>query len=260
MKYKSPLVSVVVSSYNSEEFIEESLMSLLDQSFEDFELLVVNDASTDNSLEIIQKLQEKDNRIKILNNEVNIGLTRSLNKAIKVANGKYIARQDADDISYSTRLEKQVNYMEKNNNIVLLGSRHIDIIEDQKQESKYISFEKINNDIYMYNPIAHSSAMFRKDIFRNIGLYDETYLTSQDFDAWIRLAQVGKIAMLDEILVERKIHHNSISAKKHFTQIKNSLRAKFIHSNKNKLITFVLVSRWILYVVIRNILHKMNNK
>lgn len=257
MLNKIPLVSIVISSYNSEEFIEESILSLINQSFENFELIIVNDASTDNSLNIIENFASKDYRIKIINNEINIGLTKSLNKAIKTAKGKYIARQDADDVSFKDRLKTQVEFLEKNKNIILLGSRHIDIINAKEYKSNYIPFDKINKNIYMFNPIAHSTAIFNRKIFIDIGLYDESYLTSQDFDAWIRLAEVGKIAMLDEVLVKRYIHQNSISSKKHLTQIKNTLRAKFTHSPRNKLITFLLVSRWIIYVVFRNIYKKI---
>ena len=252
MKNK-PLVSIVVSVYNSEEFLFESINSLLNQTFKDFELIIVNDCSTDDSLRIIEQLMLKDSRIILLNNQNNIGLTKSLNKAIKVSHGKYIARQDADDISYITRLEKQIDYLEKNSEVVLLGSKHIDIKNGKKQENSFITDEKINKDIYLYNPFAHSTAIFQKSIFIKIGLYDESYVTSQDFDAWNRLAQVGKIAMLNKCLVERRIHENSISSKRHRTQIINTFRTKFKYSPHNKIVTFFLVSNWVLYVLFRNI-------
>ena len=122
MSMDSPKVSVIMSVYNGEKYLKEAINSILNQTFKDYEFIIVNDASTDKSIKILEEYAKKDNRIGLIHNEKNIGLTRSLNKAIKSANGAYIARQDADDISLPPRLEEEVNFLDKHPTVGLVGS------------------------------------------------------------------------------------------------------------------------------------------
>ena len=118
---KNPKVSVIMSVYNSDKFLSESIESILNQTFRDFEFIIINDCSTDKSLDIIKKYSKNDNRIVLIENENNIGLTKSLNKGVKIAKGNYIARIDADDTALNNRFEVQYNFLEKNKNIFLVG-------------------------------------------------------------------------------------------------------------------------------------------
>ena len=109
------LISVIMSSFNSEKTIEESIQSILNQDYKNIEFLIVDDGSTDNTLRIMKKLRDKDKRIEIIENTRNIGLTKSLNQLLKISNGRYIARQDSDDLSFPYRLTRQINFLKKTN-------------------------------------------------------------------------------------------------------------------------------------------------
>jgi len=236
-----PLVSVVMSVYNSEKYVSRAIESILNQTFKDFEFIIINDGSQDNTLDILKEYENKDNRIKIIDQE-NKGLTKSLNIGIKAAKGKYIARQDDDDVSLSTRFEKQVEYLEKNKEVVLLGTNQYEINGEVETIGTYYDNKTINNIVYLYNPIAHTSAMYRRNVFIEIGLYDESFETSQDFEAWMRLANYRKISMLKDVLVKRYICKDSISSKKKFVQLYNGYRARMKYSvNKKYIFKYTLM-------------------
>ncbi len=225
---KAPLVSVVMSVYNSQETLATAIESILSQTFKDFEFIIINDGSVDHTQDILNSYATKDNRIKIID-QANKGLTKSLNIGILNAKGKYIARQDDDDVSLPQRFEKQIEILETDKEVTLVGTNQYEIKEDKVSLGKYYNDEIINKIVYIYNPIAHTSAMFRKDLFIKLGMYDESFKTSQDFEAWMRLAKYGKITMLKEPLVKRYILDTSITAKKKHIQCKNSFRARFRH-------------------------------
>jgi glycosyltransferase involved in cell wall biosynthesis len=224
-----PKISVIMSVYNSEQYLKRSIDSILNQTFKDFEFIIINDGSTDNSAQILEEYSKNNNCIKIIIQE-NKGLTKSLNIGIKKAKGKYIARQDADDFSFSDRFEKQVYFLDNNIDIILLGTNKYEVYQNEERLGNYYNIDTINDLVYLYNPFAHTSAMYRKDIFIKIGLYNETFKTSQDFEAWMRFAEYGKIAMIKDVLVKRYTVDNSISSLKKFNQIKNALRARLLHS------------------------------
>lgn len=205
----NPKISVVMSVYNDETFLEDSIKSILEQTFSDFEFIIINDCSTDTSYDIISRFQ--DERIKILENEHNIGLTRSLNIAIKVAKGEYIARQDADDISLPNRFEKQIFYLDNNPEIALLGTSihringNGHILREVKSVNKP-SFK----DFLESNHIKHGSSMFRRAIFMQLGGYNELFRYSQDYELWLRFAESYDIRNLLEPLYQLRIHNQSI--------------------------------------------------
>ena len=131
----APKISVIMPTYNSESFLRESIDSILNQTFKDFELIVIDDCSTDSSLKIIKEYKRKDNRIFFLKNDKNLGHNKTRNKGLKIAKGKYIAILDSDDISLEKRLEIQYAYLEKNPHIFLVGSSAIYIDENGKEQS-----------------------------------------------------------------------------------------------------------------------------
>ena len=254
-----PLVSVIMSVYNGEEFLKRAMDSILTQTFTNFEFIIIDDGSSDNSLNILEEYAKNDNRIKIVSQK-NIGLTKSLNIGIKLASGKYIARQDADDVSLSQRLEKQVDFLEKNEDIVLLGTNQYEIDGEVIYTGKYFDIETINKIVYLYNPIVHTSAMFRRDFCVDISLYDESFTTSQDFEAWMRLAKFGKIAMLDDILVKRYIGNESITATKKYKQVYNGYRARKKHNVALKSIVKYTLLHFIISSIPKSLIQFLKGK
>ena len=217
------LVSVVMSVFNEEKYIERVMDSILSQTFTDFEFIIIDDGSTDRTLEILHSYNDK--RILIIQ-QSNKGLTASLNVGINHSQGKYIARQDADDISYPSRLMEQVSYFFNNSSVAVLATRGLIIDGARSQNTPFYSNPVIIKKLRLRNILIHSSVMIRKDIFESIGLYDEQYRTSQDYDAWIRLSEVGEISMIDKVLMSREVRIDSISNKKLLTQCLNSFKIR----------------------------------
>lgn len=175
--------------YNGEEFVDTSIQSILGQTFKDYEFLILNDGSKDKTLEIIYKYSQKDNRIKIIN-QSNAGLTKSLNTCINLSQGTYIARQDADDISVKSRLEKQVYFL-RNEKYDFCCSRTY--IQDRKIISpRLLYYLPFKFTLLFYNPFIHGSWMFKKSIIDKIGMYDESIKYAQDYDFVSRLIYAKK--------------------------------------------------------------------
>jgi glycosyltransferase involved in cell wall biosynthesis len=201
-----PTISVIMSVYNEKvEWMHESINSILNQTFSDFEFIIINDNPTriENS-QLLEEYQKKDNRIIVLTNEQNIGLTKSLNKGIKIAKGKYIARMDADDISLPERFEKQIKVMENNPSIIVCGSK-IKVFGERKN-TYYMPIVEKSNDIkdllIIRNGISHPSVLVRKDILiMNNIVYDENYIYTQDYKLWTDLYDLGDFHNIQEILL-----------------------------------------------------------
>ena len=209
---KNPLVSVVISGLNAEKYLAEAIDSILVQTYENFELIIVNDGSTDTTEDII--LSYKDRRIKYIKNETNLGLAASLNKGIKLANGKYIARLDADDVSAKDRLEIQVKYLECKPEIAVCGSyykafsvNHSTVIQQPLMP------KQIRTRLFFENPMGHSTTMIRSQIFKRDNLYyDESFKAAQDFALWCRISHKYDITNLPFILTDYRIHSSQISS------------------------------------------------
>ena len=210
-------VSVVMSAYNCEKFLVESLDSLLQQSFSNFELILFDDGSNDNTRNIITEYAGKDIRIIPVFNDQNMGLTANLNRGIKLSKGTYIARMDADDISLPERFEKQIRFLDNHPDIDLLGTGSIDIDEFGNETQLRTVPEKhkeIINLLPKANPMTHSSVMFRKISFEKINFYNESYRTTQDYEMWFRAAGSGlKFHNLTEVLLKYRMDDNYASRK-----------------------------------------------
>jgi glycosyltransferase involved in cell wall biosynthesis len=208
-----------MSVYNGEQFLIESVESVLNQTFSDFEFLIFDDASTDNSYKILYEFAKKDNRIILYKNEENIGLTKSLNKAIQIAKAQYIARADADDINLPLRFEKQIEFLESNPDIFLAGSWAKNI-ENTGEIGRLIKNEinekKIKKILAFRNTILHPTIMFRNsDNF----LYREKFIFSQDYDFYLQLLSANKLmANIPLVLILYRVHSQSISVSKHAKQ------------------------------------------
>ncbi len=213
MSVKEPLISVVMSVYNVENYLSEAIESILNQTYKNFEFIIINDGSTDKSLKIIKNYQKEDNRIVIISRE-NKGLPYSLNEGIRKAKGKYIVRMDADDISLPTRLEKQVKFMENNPDIGISGSDIIEFGENVETSIRKLlkKNEGIKSELLFSSTFAHPSViMNKKMIFKYNLFYDGNFLHAQDFELWTRMAKVTKMANISKPLLKYRIVKNSIT-------------------------------------------------
>ena len=212
----NPLVTVLLPVYNAEEYIFDSIQSILQQTYTNFELLVFNDCSTDDSLSIIQSFN--DSRITIINADVNSGYITHLNNGIKLAKGKYIARMDADDISRPQRFEKQIRFMETNPTIGVCGTW---VTSFGKSQTPLLWEQPISHDqiihrhFFFDSALAHPSVMIKTEVLtKNSISYDTKLIPSEDFDLWVRLTQICKLHNLPEALLDYRVHENQISKTK----------------------------------------------
>lgn len=227
---KAPVISVVMSVYNGEEHVGAAIESIIAQSFGDFEFIIVNDGSKDYTPNILQEYANRDPRITIVHKE-NQGLTKSLNVGLSMAKGQYIARQDADDVAYPVRFERQIKFMSENPEYVLLGGRSEDVHEDGLKDIwPYHNPKSIQTTVYYKAPFPHSTAFMRARIVKKLNGYDESFKTAQDMDLWMRMAKAGKIAMLDDIVIKRHVGGGTISINRRWRQIYDGSRARMIHA------------------------------
>jgi glycosyltransferase involved in cell wall biosynthesis len=216
MPVSSPKISVVMPFYNAQKYIALAIESILKQTFSDFELILINDASTDGSDEIVAKYLQDERIIYIKNND-NKGIVYNLNLGLKLAKADIIARMDGDDVSELNRFEKQFDFLQNNSDISVLGS-FVKIINSDGQiidhRSKPLDWEKIRQQIIIYSPLVHPSVMFRKKEVLAVGGYREGYIYVEDIDLWYRLSYSGyKISNIPEFLLQYRFHENSTSKK-----------------------------------------------
>lgn len=211
-------VSIVMAVYNCERYVRYAIKSMLNQSFDDFEFIIINDASTDKTEQIIDSF--KDPRIVYVGNKENMGQTRSLNKGIKMSRGTYIARMDADDISLPGRLLQQVKFLEKNEDIGVVGTWHqeIDVNNRIIRKLQFPTFPNIKARLILLRLVgmpclSHPTAMIRSEILNDIGLYNENYRICQDYDLWLRVSRKYSIENVPEILLSYRIHKSSLCRK-----------------------------------------------
>lgn len=206
-----PKISVVLAVYNSMPYLKYSVESVLNQTFEDFEFIIVDDGSTDKSTDYIWSL--RDNRIKFYLNKFNVGLTRSLSRAMQYVNAPFIARIDADDISESHRLMFQKDYMIRNN-LTLTGSDAW-IIDDNLNKKSLKKRLSTYNDIQFYamlnNPFMHTSVMFKKECYDALNGYNNRIRYAQDYHLWVRWIQKFKAGNISETLVKWRQSRKGIS-------------------------------------------------
>lgn len=210
-----PKISVIMSVYNGEKFLEEAVLSVLNQTYKDFEFIIIDDGSTDSSLEMLGGFEKKDERIRLVSRK-NKGLTPSLNEGIKLAQGEYIARMDGDDISMPERFEKQLDFLEKNKEIALCGTWAINIDENGNEIGEYktpTTHKEIKKMILFHNPFIHPSVMIRKSVFEKVGLYSEHFKHIEDYELWTRVLAHFKTANIQEFLLKYRITGNGVTRK-----------------------------------------------
>jgi len=223
-----PLVSVVLPVYNGEKYLAEAIDSILNQTYINFEFIIINDGSVDNSLEIIKSYE--DQRIVLISRE-NRGLIASLNEGIQKAKGKYIARMDADDISMPKRLEKQVYFMENNLDIGISGSWVEIFGEVEKNKVWKLSTQDsiLKIKLLFAVPFAHPSVIIRKSIMENFLLsYDGAYIHAEDYKLWVDFSTYAKMANIPKVLLKYRYLETSISRRE--DQLENTGRYKILKS------------------------------
>jgi len=209
-------ITVLMSVYNGERFLKESISSVLNQSFTEFEFIIVNDGSTDNSTNIIKEFSFMDKRIHVIDKQ-NTGLTSSLNKGIEIAKGKWIARVDDDDICDLKRLEIQYSYAISKKSAVLIGSDCI-TIDDKGSQLKIYKYPSNHNQLKrslfkQKKFFPHSSFFIESNSIKQINGYNERIKRSQDYDLCLRLSEIGQIASIKKPLVQIRRHKNQVSNK-----------------------------------------------
>lgn len=238
-KYK---VSVVMAVYNGGRYLNEAISSILDQTFRDFEFIIVDDGSTDGTKEIIEAFQSADSRVRLIARE-NRGQTRSLNEAIWCSTGEYIARMDADDISLPNRLEKQVLLLDGNPEVGMCGA-WIRMFDDKigfLQDYQYpVSNDSIRRGILFHCPFAHPSVMVRSSVVKHVGAYDTSIRFAQDYELWTRIVFRYRTENIPEVLLHYRVHSGQMTKGYNF-----GMRLEGV-----KIRLFVLL-KWVRYLVIK---------
>src|SRR5438046_7283926 len=217
----SPVVTVLMAARNGAAFLCEAIESILGQTLSNFEFVIVNDASTDNTRAIIQSYN--DRRIRLIENASPMGLAASLNRGVEVANGTYIARMDQDDISFPHRLERQVQFLETHQDVCVCGSWAGLIDEGNSPHGvrRKPSGDEISAGYWLTSPIIHPSAMIRRAQLGDLR-YDETLRCTEDYDLWFRLARHGKIDNIPEPLLSYRVHAKSLSNQQRARQLQET--------------------------------------
>jgi glycosyltransferase involved in cell wall biosynthesis len=205
----TPLVSVLMPVYNGEKYLRPAIESILNQTFTDYEFIIINDGSTDSSEEII--LSYKDPRIKYVRNEKNIKLIATLNKGLDLCRGEYIARMDADDISYPNRFETQVKFMSANPEYGLCGT-NIDIDNYDHSWVRLGDIEFTRFCFLFHNPVCHPTTFIRTSVIRKFKLdYPAEYIHAEEYILWLRIMDHSKCINLDEKLLNYRMHTGQVS-------------------------------------------------
>ena len=221
---EKPRISVIMPVYNAERYLEDSIKSILSQTYTNFELLIGDDGSTDRSFEIMKSF--RDERLTIIMNEKNLGIPHTLNKLIESCKGEYIARQDSDDISLPKRLEKQVDFLDKNPEIGLCGTN----ITHFGNRSKRMFMPQMDKDIKVYflvnNPICQPTIMIRKGCLTKP--YDKSFDLAEDYAHCYELSKVTKLANLPDFLLKYRWHGTNISTTKEKKMLENANSIRII--------------------------------
>jgi len=214
-------VSVLMPVFNAQRYVAQAVESILNQTFSDFEFIIIDDGSTDESLKILQRYAAQDRRIRLVDRP-NKGITPTLNEGIALSQGEFIARMDADDVAFERRLEVQYDFMHANPCVLCCGSFY-QLIDRRGRAISVVENPLANDDIQKEclsgrNCICHPAAMFRRAAVTEVGGYDEYFEAAQDLDLWLRLGEHGALANVPEVLVKYRLNPLSITSTKRLFQ------------------------------------------
>jgi len=243
----NPIISVLMSAYNGEKHLRRAIESILSQTFTDFEFIIINDGSTDSTVEIIESYN--DSRIKLVHNKNNIGLTESLNKGINLAQGKYIARMDADDISLPERFETQLKYFEADTSLAFCASR-VRVIDENENiigrikpfaSDKMMNWHLLSWHLLFGNKkIYHSSVLVKKEVLVKLNGYARWARYCQDFELWSRMCLTYKMVIVPEVLIHWRHTEAGISNKYFHEQRQTEYK---IYQNVHQCLTNSLIHK-----------------
>lgn len=224
LEYKMPKISVLMTAYNSQEYIAEAIESILNQTFTDFEFIIINDGSRDSTADIIAEYAKNDKRIKFIDNKKNQGLISVLNQGLDLCTGEYIARMDSDDIAINNRLDAQVQYMDKNPMVGVVGCWVEKFGKKIKTEIRKFPSRATMLDILVKGtPVSHPGAMIRRCVLIDNDIrYNKNYLHAEDYHFWMQIIKVAEIHNLPMVLLKYRWHDMNISVVSKSIQLKNS--------------------------------------
>ncbi len=215
------MLSIVMSVYNGEKMVGKAIESMLNQTYDDFEFIIIDDCSKDQTLEILYDYQKKDSRIKVLKNKKNLGIAASLNKGILESKGEWIVRMDDDDESLPDRLEKQIDFIQNHPDVDIFGGKAIfQDINGNEMPNYFHNWPPIDtNDIekflYHNSPIIHPTVFIRKQSLFNLGLYNKDFSGAEDYELWIRAWENGlNIKNIDDVLIRYTVNPGKKSFKR----------------------------------------------
>ncbi|MBD3300193.1 MAG: glycosyltransferase [Candidatus Moranbacteria bacterium] len=241
---KKPLVSVVLPTYNHEKYIRESILSVLNQTYDNFELIIVDDGSSDNTFQEVKKI--KDKRIKTYRFKKNKGASAAANYCIKKSRGKYISMLNSDDVFLETKLERQVDFLEKNKKYgAVFGLNKLIDEEGEEINDKNHLFYKVfrkknrsrfkwlNHFFYKSNCLCHPCSLVRRFVYDKIGYFDRRLAQLPDFDLWVRLCLNYDIFILEEELIKYRVRENSsnISANRRDSYLRVNFEKRYVLDN-----------------------------
>ena len=230
---KRPEVSVVMSCYNEERHVSNAIHSIIDQSFSNFEFIIINDGSTDNTKHIIEELALTDNRITLIDNSSNIGLSAALNKGIRISKSPLIARMDADDIAYKDRLKKQFLFMKNNPDVDILGTGVEIETRDGPGKTRFCPeyHSEIIRRVFRKPLVFHPTVMIKKAVYEKCGYYNEALNWAEDADLWYRIYDQVRFHNLQEALLIYRVKE-----KLSFRQMRTNLFVKIRNMQKRNVL------------------------
>jgi len=226
-RYNSHVVSVVMPVYNGEAYLAEAIDSVLAQDFQDFSLIIVDDASTDRSLELIQSYQ--DERIKIICNETNLGASMTVAKGIQASQGRYIIRMDQDDICLPNRFSKQVNFMDDHPDVAACGSAVNVFNQNLDYTVTYpLDHDTIKCHLLFECCLSNPSTIRRRNGLMNTGIDQRSlYRNAEDYALWVSLAKLSKLANLPDVLLRYRVHDKQLSVTHRMQQLESTLKIQY---------------------------------
>lgn len=255
-----PKVSVLLPAYNAEKYLPEAIESILKQSYQDFELLVVDDCSTDSTWQVIQKYANLDSRVVAIQNQKNLKLSGSLNVAIAHANGDYLARMDADDWSYPDRFQKQVTYMDANPEVGIVGGS-MEVCDELLNVVSTRRYHQTDDDIrrhlFRYSPFSHPLIMIRKSVIDEVGGYRDKFNPAEDYELYFRVGKRAKFGNLQDVLLKyrvipksmttggtRKMEEKTIAIRRLYAKDYEMTAIDLVYTWMHQLSLFIVPSSW----------------
>ncbi len=234
MVQEESLVSVVMATHNGSRFIREAIDSVLGQTYRNFEFIIVDDASTDNVADIVTSFE--DQRIRLVYNEARLGLTKSLNRAIKLCRGEYMARIDDDDVwADNDKLERQMSFMRGREGVGVCGTQNV-VIDDKGRELYRLRYESgdkaIRRQMLRRNQFPHSGVLVRHRALDRVGLYDERCRYAQDFELWLRIGTQYELANLPNVYIKQRVNFRGVTSQKNMRQFLAFLQIAYKYRDK----------------------------